>query len=394
MNYAEVGNTPPPQVVDDVYDIGVSTLLDRTVYATSFGSAPLASVRDTKNNPDLKPESTRSLEAGIETRFFDDRMGLDLTYYQMNTVDQIFRAPVSRTTGYSFKYINAGEIQNTGVELQLFFRPIATRDFDWRIDLNWAKNTSKVVDLGGIDNLELASLQGGVTINATKGEPYGTIRGSNFEFLNGQKVVSSSGRYVTSAASNQVIGNLNPDWTGGINNTFRYKNLNFGFLIDVKQGGDVFSLDLYYGLATGLYPETAVLNDNGKEVRDPVADGGGLILEGVQADGTPNTVRYDATDFGIYGYRRNPAAGFVYDASFVKLRELNISYDMPKSWLGAQGFIKGVNVGLYARNIWTIHKNLPYADPEDGFSAGNVQGYQGGAYPNVRVIGFNLGVKF
>ncbi len=394
LNYAEVGNTPPPQVVDDVYDIGVSTLLDRTVYATSFGSAPLASVRDTKNNPDLKPESTRSLEAGIETRFFDDRMGLDLTYYQMNTVDQIFRAPVSRTTGYSFKYINAGEIQNTGVELQLFFRPIATRDFDWRIDLNWAKNTSKVVDLGGIDNLELASLQGGVTINATKGEPYGTIRGSNFEFLNGQKVVSSTGRYVTSAASNQVIGNLNPDWTGAINNTFRYKNLNFGFLIDVKQGGDVFSLDLYYGLATGLYPETAVLNDNGKEVRDPVADGGGLILEGVQADGTPNTVRYDATNFGIYGYRRNPAAGFVYDASFVKLRELNISYDMPKSWLGAQGFIKGVNVGLYARNIWTIHKNLPYADPEDGFSAGNVQGYQGGAYPNVRVIGFNLGVKF
>lgn len=394
LNFAQVGNTPPPLVVDDVYNIGVSTLLDRTVYATSFGSAPLASVSDTKNNPDLKPESTKSLEFGIETRFFDDRMGLDLTYYKMNTVDQIFKAPVSRTTGYSFKYINAGEIQNNGVELQLFLRPIATRNFDWKIDINWAKNNSKVLDLGGIDNLELASLQGGVTINATKGEPYGTIRGSNFTYLNGQKVVSSSGRYVSSPTSNEVIGNLNPDWTGGINNSFRYKNLNFGFLVDVKQGGEVFSLDLYYGLATGLYPETAVLNDNGKEVRDPIADGGGLVLEGVQADGTPNTVRYDATDFGIYGYRRNPAAGFVYDASFVKLREVNISYDMPKAWLGAQGFIKGVNLGIYARNLWTIHKNVPYADPEEGFSSGNVQGYQGGAYPNVRVIGFNLGVKF
>ena len=394
LNYAQVGNTAPPLVIDDVYNIGVATLLDRTVYATSFGSASLASVRNTKSNPNLKPETTKSLEAGIEARFFNDRLGVDLTYYKMNTVDQIFRAPVSRTTGYSFKYINAGEIENHGLELQFFVRPIVTRNFDWRIDLNWAQNTSKVLSLGGIDNLELASLQGGVTINATVGEAYGTIRGSDFQYLNGQKVVNTKGYYATSPTANTVIGNLNPDWTGGISNTFRYKNFNLGFLVDVKQGGQVFSLDLFYGLATGLYPETAVLNANGKEVRDPVTDGGGIILPGVLADGSPNTQVYNATDFGIYGYRRNPAAGFVYDASFVKLREVNLSYNLPKTWLDAQGFIKGVNIGIYARNLWTIHKNLPYSDPEEGFSSGNVQGYQGGAFPNVRVLGFNLGVKF
>ncbi|HNL94190.1 MAG TPA: SusC/RagA family TonB-linked outer membrane protein [Saprospiraceae bacterium] len=394
FNYAQVGNTPPPLVVDDVYNIGVATLLDRGVYATSFGSAPLASVSSTKNNPGLKPESTKSFEVGIETRFFEDRLGLDLTYYNMSTVDQIFRAPVSRTTGYSFKYINAGEISNKGVELQLFVRPVATRNFDWRMDVNWAKNTSLVVDLGGIDNLQLASLQGGVSINATKGEPYGTIRGSNFVYKDGQKVVNSLGRYVTSPTSNQVIGNINPDWTGGVTNSFRFKNVNLSFLVDVKQGGQVWSLDMSYGLATGLYPETAGLNDKGNEVRLPTADGGGILLPGVKADGTPNTTYASGYDFGIYGYRRNPNAAFVYDASFVKLREVNLSYDFPKSWLGAQGFLKGVNVGIYARNLWTIHKNTPYSDPEEGFSSGNIQGYQGGAYPNVRVIGFNLGVKF
>ncbi|HNE49228.1 MAG TPA: TonB-dependent receptor, partial [Saprospiraceae bacterium] len=348
----------------------------------------------TKNNPGLKPESTKSFEVGIETRFFEDRLGLDLTYYNMSTVDQIFRAPVSRTTGYSFKYINAGEISNKGVELQLFVRPVATRNFDWRMDVNWAKNTSLVVDLGGIDNLQLASLQGGVSINATKGEPYGTIRGSNFVYKDGQKVVNSLGRYVTSPTSNQVIGNINPDWTGGVTNSFRFKNVNLSFLVDVKQGGQVWSLDMSYGLATGLYPETAGLNDKGNEVRLPTADGGGILLPGVKADGTPNTTYASGYDFGIYGYRRNPNAAFVYDASFVKLREVNLSYDFPKSWLGAQGFLKGVNVGIYARNLWTIHKNTPYSDPEEGFSSGNIQGYQGGAYPNVRVIGFNLGVKF
>ena len=384
LNYAEVGNAAPPLSVADVYDLN-----------PPFDGNGSASLPLTKNNPDLKPERTKGLEAGLEMRFLSDRIGFDVTYYKQNTIDQIYPAAVSRATGFSSKFINAGDVQNTGVELSLYFRPVHTRDFDWRIDLNWARNRNEVLDLGGIQNLQLASFQGGVSINAAVGEPYGTIKGNTFQYLNGEKIVSSTtGRYLFSATSDNIIGNVNPDWIGGVTNTLRYKNLSLSFLIDVKKGGDMFSLDLYYGLATGLYPETAGNNELGNPLRDPVSAGGGLLLPGVRADGTPNTIRASAVNFGLQGYARNPAAAFVYDASFVKLRELNLNYDLPGKVLGGKKYVKGITLGVYGRNLWIIHKNLPYADPEDGLSSGNVQGYQVGSYPTVRTIGANLNVKF
>jgi TonB-linked SusC/RagA family outer membrane protein len=387
-NYAEVGNSAPYSSLYDTYSL-----------QTAFDGVPVATSSTVKNNPDLKPERTKALEAGLEMRFLNSRVGFDVTYYKQNSVNQIFSAPVSRATGYSAKFINAGEIENKGIELQLFARPIHSTDFDWTIDLNWARNRSEVVSLSdGIDNLQLASMQGGVSINAALGEPYGTIRGNNFVYHeNGQKIVAASGYYQQSATSNEVIGNINPDWTGGINNTLRYKNLTLGFLVDVRQGGDLFSLDLYYGMATGLYQETTGKNDTGDDFRSPVsADGlsGGYLVPGVLADGTPNAKRVSTVNFGILGYRRNPAAAFIYDASFVKLRDITLNYDMPKKWLGSDNTIKGLTVGLYARNPWIISKNLPYADPEDGMSSGNVQGYQVGSYPTQRTFGVNLQAKF
>ncbi len=382
LNYAEVGNTAPPLSINDAYTLN-----------PAMGDAGLATVMGTKNNKNLTFERTKSYEAGIEMRFLKDRVGFDVTYYQMNTIDQIIPVPVSRTTGYNFKYINAGDIENKGVELQLFGRVIHTRDFDWRIDLNWARNRNKVIDLGGIDNLQLASLQGGVTINAALGEPYGTIRGQNFRYLDGQRIIGENGRFLRSATSNEIIGNVNPDWTGGINNTLTYKGVSLGFLIDIRQGGDIFSLDRYYGLATGVAEETAGLNDLGNELRAPLADGGGIINQGVLADGTPNTKRISAEEFGYLGYRRIPAAGFVYDASFVKLREVTLNFAMPAKWFGSS-VVRGASLGFYGRNLWIIHKNLPDADPEDGFSSGNVQGYQGGSYPTTRTFGVNLNVNF
>ena len=291
--------------------------------------------------------------------------------------------------------------------MNLETKPVALETDAGRI---WARNRNKVLNLGGdIQNLQLAALQGGVTINASVGEPYGTIKGNNYVYYdaNGdgernagenEKVVrltaSGLAYYAFSATSAELIGNINPDWTGGVNNSFNFGNLTFSFLIDVKKGGDVFSLDQYYGLATGEAVSTAGKNDLGNEVRAPLADGGGIIVEGVMADGTPNTTRYDATNFGIYGYRRNPNAAFVYDASFVKLREATLSYNFPKSMFAGSNVIKGATIGVYGRNLWIIHKNLPYADPEDGMGAGNVQGYQVGSYPTVRVFGVNLNVKF
>jgi len=384
-NYAEVGAPAPVLYTRDYYDV-----------PTGIDGVPLASINNTKYNPDLKPERTKSWETGLEAAFLNNRVGFDVTYYNTRSLDQIVAMPVSRATGYDFKVVNAGEIQNKGIEVSAYGTPVRTPSFSWTINVNWSRNRNKVKSLPeGVQNLQLGSMQGGVSVNAALNEPYGTIRGSNFVYNeNGEKLIGDNGFYQQSATSNEIIGNVNPDWIGGISNTLKYKDLSLSFLIDTRQGGDVFSLDLYYGLATGILPETAGLNDLGNPVRAPLADGGGVILPGVKADGKPNDIRVGAEAYGTFGYRRNPAAAFVYDASYVKLREVALTYSLPKGVISRINPIKGIDFSLIGRNLWIIHKNLPYADPEEGMSSGNVQGYQSGAYPTARTFGFNVKVRF
>lgn len=383
VNYAEVGNDAPLYSVIDVYNI-----------LPPFGSEPTTTVPGGKNNPDLKPERTKSIEAGLEMSFVKSRVGFDISYYDAKTVDQILPLAVSTATGYSTKVLNTGTIQNKGIELSVFGTPIQKRDFSWNASLNWTRNRNKVTELfEGSDNLVLATFQGGISLNATLGQPYGTIRGSNFIYTNGKRTVDPDGYYLFSNTSNEVIGNPNPNWIGGINNIFRYKNLSLSFLVDVRKGGDVFSLDLYYGLATGLYPETAGLNDLGNPSRNDLADGGGVIMPGVYADGKVNESRI-ANEYGTYGYVNLPAAGFVYDASYVKLREAVLSYSLPKTIVDRLKPFKGIDLSLIGRNLWIIHKNLPYSDPEENISSGNLQGYQSGAYPSTRVMSFNVKLRF
>ena len=382
-NYAEVGAGAPAQSLLDYYTIN-----------SSYNGTALTAASITKNNPNLKPEKTQSTEIGLEMSFLKGRVGFDVSYYLTKTKDQIIPAPVSRSTGYSSLYINAGNIQNSGIEATVFGTPVKTRDFSWNVSLNWTRARNKVLDLGGtIQNLQLASLQGGVTVNAAAGEAYGTIKGSNFVYLNGQPIVKANGRYQISSTSDEIIGNINPNWFGSISNSFKYKNVSLSFLIDTRQGGNLFSLDMYYGLATGLYPETAGLNDKGNPLRNSNADGGGIIRQGVDAAGKPNAVRASATNYGAYGYRYSPAAAFVYDASYIKLRELVITYSVPSKIVSKTKIFKGLDISLIGRNLWIIDKKIPYADPEDGISSGNVQGYQVGSYPTVRSFGFNLKFK-
>jgi len=386
-NYAEVGASAPGLYTRNYYDV-----------PTGIDGVPLASVNNTKYNPNLKPERTKSWEAGLEASFLESRVGFDVTYYNTKSTNQIVKMPVSRATGYDFKVVNAGEIQNKGIEVSVYGTPVKTPSFSWTINANWSRNRNKVNSLPeGVQNLQLnpASMQGGISINAALGQPYGTIRGSNFVYNEkGEKLVDDKGHYEVSATSNEVIGNVNPDWIGGITNTLKYKDLSLSFLVDMRQGGDVFSLDMYYGLATGIYPETAGNNDLGNPVRSPIANGGGIIVKGVTEDGKPNTTRASATNYGIYGYRYNPAAAFVYDASYIKLREVSLTYSLPRGVVSRIHPIKGVDFSLIGRNLWIIHKNLPYADPEEGMSSGNVQGYQSGAYPTARTFGFNAKVRF
>jgi TonB-linked SusC/RagA family outer membrane protein len=397
-NYAEVGNDTEPYRVFNTYTI-----------SAPFAGAGIASNNSSLANPNLDPERMKSYEFGLEANFFDRRIAFDVSYYNSQTENQITPVPVSTATGFTSKLLNAGTIENKGVEVSLTLNPIRTEDFNWNINVNWARNRSEVLELtDGIDNLQLASVQGGISINAAPGEPYGAIRGTDYVYDdNGSRVINSGGYYATTPNSNYIIGNIQPDWTGGVSNTFEYKNLALSFLIDVQKGGDIFSLDTWYGFATGIYDQSVGTNELGNPIRNTIENGGGVILDGVQGDvsyesngdyqvtnTSENTTRARTDYFGNpFGYGRDANEGHVYDASFVKLREASLTYNFGSQIIDATPFTNA-SISIIGRNLWIIHKNIPYSDPEAGLSSGNAQGYQSGAYPAVREIGASLRFNF
>ena len=385
-NFAGVGSDAPALAVNDVYR-------GHTPFVSSTATSPINALPTTKNNPNLLPEKTKSFEAGIEANFVDNRVGIDATVYQTTTGNQILPVSVSAATGYLSRYINGGDVRNRGIEVAAFVLPVRTESFTWRLAANWTHNENLVVSQA-LDNIVVATYQGGISSNSTVGQPFGVLRGTDFVYMNGRRVVAATGYYAQTDA-NQVVANPNARWRGGITNTFTYKSVSLNFLIDIRSGGQIFSLDRYYGLATGLQPETAGTNDLGNPSRNTIANGGGIIEDGVLADGTPNTKRVSNTNYGLYGYLRNPNAAFVYDASFVKLREVALSFGLPKSVLAGSTFLKTASLSIVGRNLWIIHKNLPDADPEEVASSGNIgQGYQGGSYPAVRTLGVNVRLGF
>ena len=409
VNYAEVGNSAPAQALFDTYDLG-----------TPFAGVPLASAPNTQNNANLLPENTKNIEAGIEMRFLQDRIGLDVSVYQAQSFNQILPVSVTGATGSLFKFVNAGQIDNRGVEASVFLIPIRSKDFTWTINLNWARNVNEVVSLfGDQTNLQLFTAQGGISGNATVGQPYGTIRGTNYIFDANQNVIVyphfDSGVRFRKTAAPEVIGDINPEWKGGINNAFSYKDLTFSFLLDMQRGGQFFSLDTWYGYATGIYDNTAGINRDGNPTRDQPSAGGGVFLDEVMidrkshgivtqtgtndqgvpiSDGTVNTQAFYVSDvYNSLGYVYAPNAHHIHDASFIKLREISLNYSLPQSIISKTP-LGGVDVSLIGRNLWIIQNNAPYTDPEAALSAGNFRGYQSGAYPAVREYGFNVRVRF
>ena len=392
-NYAEVGNDAPALSLLDVYD-----------KPTSYGNIPLFSLPNIKNNENLKPERSKSFEAGVEAEFFNSLFGFDFTWYDSRTVDQIIPVSTTAATGYTQRFVNAGEVENKGFEVAAFVTPVQTQDITWTMNLNFSRNRNKVLSLyEDVQNIPLQTFQGGVSLNAAVGYPFGVIRGNDFVYTNGERTVNSDGYYLVTPGSNTIIGDPNPDWLGGFNNTLTVKGVTLAFLIDVRKGGDVFSLDQWYGEATGLYPHTAGLNDKGNPTRLPVAEGGGIKLPGVKEDGTPNDIyaeNQDGDGLTPFGYAANnyvgaPRAWYVYDGSFVKLREVALTYALPQALIENIGFIKGIDLQLIGRNLWIIHKNMDYSDPEEGISSGNAgRGYQSGAYPAIKTYGFNVRLNF
>ncbi len=421
FSYAQIGNDAPWGSTANAYNV-----------VAPFGDVTLASMQTIKKNPDLLPEISSTVEGGLELSMFNNNVRLDFSMYKTNTVNAIIPIALSTVTGYRAEYKNIGEMENKGIEVALGLTPIKTKSFSWDVNLNWSTNKNTVITLGeGIDNLQLARLQGGVSINAREGEPYGVIQGTDYVYApDGSKIVQGNGYYMKTSTSDKVIGNITPDWMAGINNIFYFGDFSASFLVDMKMGGSLFSLDQWYGMGTGLYAETDYSNDLGNPVRDPIYDkdgnellpyidlpgydpasgygtnSGGMILDGViwtdnNGDGKPdegdtyeqNIRRTSGLDYRVWGWSRNPNSGFIYDASFVKLREVTLNYNLPKK-LFENNFITSASIGLVGTNLWIIYKNLPHADPEASQSAGNIQGWQSGVMPATRNYGFNLKINF
>lgn len=383
VNYAEVGNDTDPY--------NVTTTFDRY---SNWGTQGSYSVNDVLKNANLKSERTESTEIGLEANFFNNRFGFDVAVYKSNSFDQIMDVNVSRASGYNRAFVNAGEIENKGIELGLNLTPIKLNDFTWDVNVNWAKNKNKVVSLyDGVDNILITSAWD-ISLNAKVGESFGALKGTNYVMTNGKRTVGSDGYYLKTAEE-EVIGSIQPDWTGGITNTVSYKGFTLRALVDIQKGGDIYSVDNKYGLSTGLYKETAGLNSKGNPKRDAVADGGGVLhAEAVHEDGTPNTTFAEAGEWGEdYDYDISPTARYIFDASYVKLREVALSYSLPKNLL-SKTFLNKVVVSAVGRNLWIIDKNTPGFDPETGQSSGNKQGIANGSYPTTKTYGFNITLGF
>ena len=384
LNYAQVGAATDAYRTNSTYAQG-----------TNWGNNGLFSVGNIRQNPDLLPERTNSIELGLEAYFFDNRVGVDFAVYKTNSFDQIFSVPVSRASGYNSMYVNGGEIENKGMEVALHLVPVKTNDFTWNLDVNWFTNENTVISLSeGIKSLQLMSAWD-VKITAAEGEPYGTIKGTDYVWTDGNITVKDNGYLMIGDDPLAVLGNVQPDWNMGIGNRLTWKGLSLYALIDMQQGGDIYSVNTKYGEATGVYEETVGNNPKGNPKRDPVADGGGMIFEdAVFENGTPNDVYVPAYRWGrFYYYSNSPTARYVFDASYVKLRELSLSYALPKSILG-NSFIRGVDVSLVGRNLWIISKKVDNFDPEAILTAGNNQGIEQGAYPTVKTVGVNVKLNF
>ncbi|QOR73389.1 SusC/RagA family TonB-linked outer membrane protein [Cruoricaptor ignavus] len=388
-SYAEVGS-----------DTEANQLNNQYYTSTPFGT-PTYYYNTTAKNSSLKPEKTKSKEIGLNLQFFNNRFGFDVAAFQNDTSDQILPLAVSYSSGVLYKFQNVGNMRSEGVEVSLNATPVKTKAVTWDMNINWSNPQSKVTELAeGVENITLGSFQGGVTVNATKGEKFGAIKGSDFKYDgNGNKIVGADGKYVKTDG-NSVIGNMQPKWFGSIVNKVSVKQLALSFQVDWREGGDIFSLDQYYGQATGLYPETVFINDLGNPVRNTLANGGGYILPGVKNTGTKdnpvyvqNDIRLDASEFGAMGYAAFPAKQFVYKGTYVKLREVALTYTFPRELL-QNTFLYGASLSLVGNNLWIMKKDLPYADPEFGLSAGNVQGYQTSPLPATRTFSLNAKLNF
>lgn len=389
--FAEVGNDTDPYSLTNVFNPEVA-----------WGSVQIKSESNRLTNASLKPERTASYEFGTDIRFFRGRLGLDVTYYDNRTRNQIIPIELDIATGYASRIINAGEIQNNGIEIILSGSPIQKPNgLNWNVSANFTRNRSKVLEL--TEGLDVYSMVGrnGANIQARVGERMGNIYGRGFERVEdpnspyyGQIIHNTSGTPLT-GTDLKLWGNYNPDWMLGIQNSFNYKRFYFGFLFDIRYGGIVVSQTKTIGSTSGKLEETLLGRENGYDLSE---EGNGIISPGVirTADGSyiPNDQKISSRDWHNRYYERSNVEAAMYDASFIKLREVTLGVNIPGSAMTKLPF-QEARVSIVGRNLFLWTEN-PHFDPETMSMSGGtlIPGVEDMAYPSTRSIGFNINLKF
>ena len=401
VSWAQVGSDTDPYQLGLVYTKSKFTYPGYTIGYINNNTLP---------NRDLKPTMTNSFEAGLETKFLNGRIGLDFTYYTQNSKNQIMNMASTWTSGYNYRLINAGEIENKGIEVALNARIIEKKDLFWDVNVNFSKNSNKVKSLvEGMDMFELEKAPWlDVQVAAMVGEDFGSIVGPDFKRNeNGDILIDPQTGLPQYDKNNHILGNASWDWTGGLSTTIGYKNLTLSALFDIKVGADLYSMSARASYESGKATGTLEGRDawyRSEEQRQAAglpkgsADWtptGGFIAPGVidNGDGTyrPNDIYINPEDYWMSVCRNAPSM-FIYDNSYIKCREITLSYRLPDRWFKEK--IDGMTISFVARNPFIVWKNIPNIDPDSNYNNTTGMGLEYGSLPSRRSFGFNLNIKF
>lgn len=356
----------------------------------AWGNVLLPYNPDVLNNPNLIAETTTGVEFGVDARLFKNRIRVDATYYIQNSTDLIVDAEVSAASGFVSTKDNVGEIENKGIELQLGATLIKSRDLTVDLGVIFSKNNNVVKSLGGDLEALILGGQWDVDIQARTGLPYGVLVGHAFQKDDQGRIVHLNGLPQIDTEV-QILGDIQPDWTGGLTLDLNYKGITVGTIIDAKIGGEIYSMTNAWGRYAGVLNETVFGRETGVK-------GDGSMVVGADGDGNPiyaeNNVVVRAETYNKRAYSNSVSESSVFDASYVKLRQILIGYDLPSSLFKGNVFQKA-SISLVGRNLAILHRNAPHIDPESAFSSDNgEQGQEFGQLPSTRSIGVNLNLKF
>lgn len=377
-SWAQVGGaTPDPYILNQSYSMVQGGHEGQPVQTiTQSNSANLVT------NSNLKPLTSTTYEVGVEAQLLNNRIGFDITYYNKHTTNDIVTTAISTTSGYNNALLNVGKLSNKGIEVLLTGTPVKSKNFTWNVSYNVAYNQSKVEQLAaGLTTLQMATSVGSwAFVHNSVGSPYGVIKGySVAKNEKGETIYNSATGYEQKSAL-KTLGNGVPPLTMGLSNTFNYKRLSLDVLVDGKFGNKVFSVMNVYATRFGLHKKTLKGRENGLE------------LSGVDQNGNAYTNTIPVSNLRLYyDNTKNYTDQFMYDGSFVKLRQVVLSYQLPVHNLK---IVQSASLSFVARNLLILYKNTDNFDPESSYTNSNAQGFEAFGIPRTRSFGLNLMAKF